>query len=51
MLADGTVVMTGGKESDLPGYDLVGLLTGSEGTMVLVTKIIVRLVRKPKGNE
>ncbi|HXA49416.1 MAG TPA: FAD-linked oxidase C-terminal domain-containing protein [Candidatus Acidoferrum sp.] len=48
VLADGTVVMTGGKESDLPGYDLVGLLTGSEGTMVLVTKIIVRLVRKPE---
>src|SRR5882757_3009166 len=48
VLADGTVVMTGGKESDLPGYDLVGLLTGSEGTMVLVTKIIVRVVRKPE---
>jgi glycolate oxidase len=48
VLADGTVVITGGKESDLPGYDLTGLLTGSEGTMVLVTKIIVRLVRKPE---
>src|SRR5262249_11261049 len=48
VLADGTVVETGGKECDLPGYDLVGLLTGSEGTMVLVTKIIVRLVRKPE---
>jgi glycolate oxidase len=48
VLADGTVVTTGGKESDLPGYDLTGLLTGSEGTMVLVTKIIVRLVRKPE---
>ena len=39
---------TGGKEPDLPGYDLTGLLTGSEGTMVLVTKIIVRLMRKPE---
>ena len=48
VLADGTVVETGGKEQDLPGYDLTGLLTGSEGTMVLVTKIIVRLVRKPE---
>jgi glycolate oxidase len=46
VLSDGTVVQTGGKELDLPGYDLTGLLTGSEGTMALVTKVIVRLVRK-----
>jgi glycolate oxidase len=48
VLPDGSVVETGGKEMDLPGYDLTGLLTGSEGTMVLVTKVIVRLVRKPE---
>ena len=48
VLPDGTVVETGGKELDSPGYDLTGLLTGSEGTMVLVTKIIVRLMRKPE---
>jgi len=48
VLPDGSVVSTGGKESDLPGYDLPGLLTGSEGTMVLVTKVIVRLMRKPE---
>jgi glycolate oxidase len=48
VLADGTVVETGGKELDLPGYDLTGLLTGSEGTMALVTKIVVRLMRKPE---
>src|SRR5205807_9804243 len=48
VLPDGSVFMTGGKEPDLPGYDLTGLLTGSEGTMVLVTKIIVRLMRKPE---
>jgi glycolate oxidase len=46
VLADGTVVETGGKEGDLPGYDLTGLLTGSEGTMALVTKITIRLMRK-----
>ncbi len=48
VLPDGTVVETGGKETDLPGYDLTGLLTGSEGTMVLVTRITVRLMRKPE---
>src|SRR6185369_8062422 len=48
VLPDGTVVETGGKAVDLPGFDLVGLLTGSEGTMVLVTKVIVRLMRKPE---
>jgi glycolate oxidase len=49
VLPDGTVLNTGGKETDLPGLDLTGLLTGSEGTMVLVTKVIVRLMRKPES--
>jgi glycolate oxidase len=45
---DGTIHTTGGKELDQPGYDITGLLTGSEGTMALVTKIIVRLMRQPE---
>ncbi len=48
VMPDGTVHTTGGKECESPGYDLPGLLTGSEGTMVLVTKIIVRLMRAPE---
>jgi glycolate oxidase len=48
VMPDGSVHVTGGKELDLPGYDLTGLLTGSEGTMVLVTKIVVRLMRLPE---
>ena len=48
VLPDGTVITAGGKESDHPGYDLTGLLTGSEGTMALVTKVIVRLMRAPE---
>ncbi len=43
------MIETGGKELDPPGYDLTGLLTGSEGTMALVTKIIVRLMRQPEA--
>ena len=49
VLPDGTVFQAGGKELDVPGYDLVGLLTGSEGTMALVTKIGVRLTRQPEA--
>jgi len=49
VLPDGSVVSTGGKEPDCPGYDLTGLLTGSEGTMALVTKVVVRLMRQPEA--
>lgn len=48
VLADGTVIEVGGKAQDPEGYDLTGLLTGSEGTMALVTKVIVRLMRTPE---
>jgi len=48
VLPDASVIETGGKELDLPGYDLTGLLTGSEGTMALITKVIVRLMRQPE---
>ena len=45
VLPDGTVIHTGSQSE---GYDLTGLLTGSEGTMALVTSITVRLMRKPE---
>ena len=49
VLPDGEVIEVGGKAVDQPGYDLRGLLTGSEGTMVLVTQVIVRLMRAPEA--
>jgi glycolate oxidase len=48
VLADGSIIRTGGNAPDQPGYDLTGLLTGSEGTMALVTRITVRLMRQPE---
>ena len=44
VLPDGEVVQVGGSAPDSPGYDLVGLIVGSEGTLAIVTRIWVRLV-------
>jgi glycolate oxidase len=46
VLADGTRVRTGGAAPDAPGLDLTGLLVGSEGTLGVVTRICVRLLRR-----
>ena len=49
VLPDGEVIHTGGKVVDCPGYDLTGVLVGSEGTLGIVTQIIVRLTRLPEA--
>ncbi|MCI0527181.1 MAG: FAD-binding protein, partial [Nitrospira sp.] len=49
VLPDGEVIQVGGKTEDTPGYDLTGILVGSEGTFGLVTKVIVRIMRKPEA--
>lgn len=49
VLPSGEVVTLGGPLADLPGYDLVGLFVGSEGTLGIVTKIWVRLTKNPQA--
>jgi glycolate oxidase len=48
VLPDGTLVHFGGKTLDAPGYDLAGVFVGSEGTLGIATKIILRIVKRPE---
>lgn len=47
VLPDGTLVHLGGKTLDAPGYDLLGVFVGSEGTLGVATKMILRVVKRP----
>ena len=49
VLADGSVHWFGGKTREAPGYDLRGIMIGSEGTLGIVTKIVVRLLKAPES--
>lgn len=49
VLPDGETIQTGGKALDSPGYDLTGLFVGSEGTLGMVTRVVVRLVPSPEA--
>lgn len=48
VLPDGSLVHFGGKTLDAPGYDLAGVFVGSEGTLGIATKIILRVVKRPE---
>ena len=45
---NGEVVRLGGKHLDAEGYDLMGVMTGSEGLLGVVTEVTVRLLPSPR---
>ncbi|WP_284178286.1 FAD-linked oxidase C-terminal domain-containing protein [Rhabdaerophilum sp. SD176] len=49
VLVDGTVVEIGGPAMDAPGYDLLGLVCGSEGQLGIITEATVRILRMAEG--
>ena len=49
VMMDGTVVEVGGAHLDAAGYDLLGLICGSEGQLGVVTEATLRILPKPEG--
>jgi glycolate oxidase len=49
VLVDGEVIEIGGAHLDAPGYDLLGLVIGSEGQLGIVTEATVRILRAAEG--
>src|SRR5882672_6925413 len=47
VLMSGEVIRLGGKQLDAAGYDLLGIVVGSEGLLGVVTEVTVRLLRRP----
>jgi len=45
---DGTISRLGGKTLDSEGYDLLGLITGSEGLLCVITEVTVKILKKPE---
>ena len=45
---DGSVCKLGGKTYDSEGYDLLGLIAGSEGLLCVITEVTVKILKKPQ---
>jgi glycolate oxidase len=48
VLMNGDVMRLGGKHLDAEGYDLLGVLTGSEGLLGVITEVTVRILKSPE---
>ena len=48
VLIDGTVLRVGGKHLDAGGYDVLGLMTGSEGLLGVITEVTLRILKSPE---
>jgi glycolate oxidase len=48
VLMDGTITRFGGKTLDSEGYDLLGLMTGSEGLLGVTTEVTVKILKSPE---
>jgi glycolate oxidase len=49
VLINGEILRLGGKHLDAAGYDLLGIITGSEGLLGVVTEVTVRILKKPQS--
>ena len=48
VMMDGTICRFGGKSFDQEGYDLMGLICGSEGLLGVITEVTVKILKKPQ---
>ncbi|MBN4016543.1 FAD-binding protein [Rhodospirillaceae bacterium AH-315-P19] len=49
VLMDGQIVRVGGRHMDAPGYDFLGIFTGSEGLLGVITEVTLRVLPKPSS--
>src|SRR5260370_38340955 len=47
-LMSGEICRGGGKSAETSGYDLMGIITGSEGLLGVITEVTVRILQKPE---
>ena len=48
VLITGEIIKVGGKSAETSGYDLMGIITGSEGLLGVITEVTVRILQKPE---